>query len=72
MSGKTTLEHGDIVKVFDSLLWAGKDVGNNSQFWKEARIIGFGRTSEGEEVVTVQFLYDGRISHGHFVSGVRT
>lgn len=48
--------------VFDNKLWNGKDVGDNSQFWKLADII-----EDNGYTVTVRFHHDGRISKGHFL-----
>lgn len=56
--------------VFDPNLWAGRDVGDNSQFWKEADIIER-TTHDGEPTATVRFRHDGRVSRGHFVAGMR-
>lgn len=57
--------------VFDPKLWGGRDVGDNSQFWKEAEILHIYRTRYGEEVADVRFLHDGRISRGHFMYAIR-
>lgn len=46
--------------VFDNKLWNGKDVGDNSQFWKEAFIL-----REYGKYADVLFLHDGRVSMGH-------
>ena len=57
--------------VFDAKLWGGKDVGDNSQFWKTATITELDHTEHGEEIATVMFHYDGRTSKGHFTSAMR-
>lgn len=62
--------------VFDAKLWGGRDVGDNSQFWKRATIMSVHwRTDDqfGSEgwVATVQFHYDGRTSRGHFISAMK-
>jgi hypothetical protein len=56
--------------VFDPVAWGGRDVGDNSQFWKPAKIVRTYRSSDGL-CVDVRFDHDGRESHGHFLSGVR-
>jgi hypothetical protein len=56
--------------VFDAAAWGGRDVGDNSQFWREAELLerqGFGN----RETATVRFLHDGRVSRGHFVFGMK-
>ena len=48
--------------VFDSEEWSKTgDVGDNSQFWKPAKIL----VASSDGTCTVQFE-DGRISKGHF------
>lgn len=59
------------MSVFDPLLWGGKDVGDNSQFWKNAEILRTYSTDDGEQVADVRFQHDGRISKGHFVFGMK-
>ena len=65
----------DRVLVFDNKLWreAGGDVGDNSQFWKEATILYVGFTDDvwRDEIATVRFDHDGRISRGHFTNGMK-
>lgn len=60
----------ETVIVFDPTLWKGKDIGDNSQFWKSASII---RTyyKDGDKLVDVRFHYNNRISKGHFMSAIR-
>jgi hypothetical protein len=53
--------------VFDNKLWNGKDVGDNSQFWKQAEILFI--SSNG--TAKVKFDHDGRISEGHFVNAMK-
>jgi hypothetical protein len=71
--GQVWMEPGQVWTVFDGKLWkeAGGDVGNNSQFWKPARIL---RTYAREDSLVfrgkemnydVEFLHDGRESKGH-------
>lgn len=60
---------GDVVKVFDPKLWNYKDVGDNSQFWKEATILSVEGTGI-RKVATVRFHHDDRVSTGHFVAGM--
>lgn len=55
--------------VFDPKLWNGKDVGDNSQFYKEADILNIYRAGK-DEVADVQFHHDGRVSRGHFTRGI--
>lgn len=55
--------------VFDNVLWNGKDVGDNSQFWKEADILEI-HHNDGGKVASVRFHHDGRTSHGHFTSAM--
>lgn len=60
------LPPGTIISVFDSKLWNYKDVGDNSQFWKNAEVVEI-----NGDTVTVKFMHDGRISRGHFISMVQ-
>lgn len=57
--------------VFDGLDWqrVGRDVGDNSCFWKPATIIKVRHA--GEWVADVQFDHDGHLSRGHFIDGMR-
>ena len=56
--------------VFDPKLWNHRDVGDNSQFWKPATILSI--DGDGlRETATVKFDHDGRISHGHFLDGMK-
>lgn len=58
------------VLVFDASLWYKTgDVGDNSMFWKPAKILAF-EDRYGERTCIVQFD-DGRISNGHFYSALR-
>lgn len=54
--------------VFDNVAWNGKDVGDNSQFWKHAVIVRRYFDSKGEELADVVFLESGRTSRGHIVA----
>ncbi|HJZ18739.1 MAG TPA: hypothetical protein VJ208_01415 [Candidatus Nanoarchaeia archaeon] len=54
--------------IFHSGLWAGKDVGNNSQFWKEALILS---KNEHEGTATVLFLFNYEVSYGHFIDAMK-
>lgn len=65
------LPPGIIMRVFDSKLWNWKDVGDNSQFWKDAEIISVYTTEDGKLLADVRFLHDDRISTGHFVAGMK-
>lgn len=56
--------------MFDSRLWAGKDVGDNSQFYKPATIRALYKEQK-DWFADVLFHYDGFISRGHFVTGIR-
>lgn len=62
---------GTIMCVFDSHLWGGKDVGNNSQFWKNAEILKTYKNEDGKNLAEVRFQHDGRISTGHFIDRMR-
>jgi len=59
-----------MLRVFDSKLWAGKDKGDNSQFWKSARPVRVYRKN-GDWLIDVCFYHDGRISKGHFLDMVK-
>jgi hypothetical protein len=71
------LYSGKIVKVFDSELWR-KNGGDSKtdDFYREAEIV---KTHDGvvdywppaPPTVTVKFLHSGRVSAGHFVSGIK-
>lgn len=65
------LPPGTIMNVFDSKLWNGRDVGDNSQFWKDAEIISVYTTQNGEALADIRFLHDDRISCGHFVNAMQ-
>ncbi len=67
---------GDRVIVFDPILWAGKDLGDNSQYWKPATVLKVyrdnGRWTTGDWVVDVVFDHrPAQISHGHFTTFIR-
>lgn len=55
-----------MILVFDSKLWNGKDVGDNSQFWKPAKVVKVYR-KDGRLLGDVKFLHRDRISKGHFL-----
>ncbi len=60
--------------VFDAQEWVKTgDVGDNSQFWKPAKIIRtyFSRHLYHEEQLADVQFEDGRISYGHHVSAFR-
>lgn len=59
-----------IMLVFDDKLWNGKDVGDNSQFWKRARILSY-HGHGADRVATVRFEHDGRLSGGHFINAMK-
>lgn len=58
---------GDKCLVFDTKLWNRKDVGDNSQFFKEATILEIDSPGRDQTAV-VKFDHDERISRGHFTS----
>lgn len=64
------LEHigvGYVVMVFDNLLWTqnGGD-SETDNFFREASVLRI-----YPPLADVQFLHDGRLSKGHFISGIR-
>jgi len=68
---------GENIIAFDNEDWdkAGKDVGDNSCFYKEAKIIKIyfhipKLYGSSDWCANIQFT-DGRISNGHFLSGLR-
>ena len=66
---------GDKVIVFDALLWNGKDVGDNSQFFKPATIVSLytrdKKYSKKQELLAdVNFEHRG-LSKGHFVDSIK-
>lgn len=62
----------DVRLVFDKKLWGGRDhPDGNERYWKAADILELDVTEHGEEVATVRFHHDGRISRGHFTDGMR-
>lgn len=68
---------GEKVIAFDNDAWdkAGKDIGDNSCFYKEAKILKIyfhisKLYGSSDWCVNIQFT-DGRISNGHFLSGLR-
>lgn len=63
---------GDRARFFDSILWAGKDVGDNDQFFLPATVVGV--QNQGTNVELVNLVFDHRpdvISRGHFSDNVR-
>lgn len=60
------VREGETWLVFDNVLWGGKDVGDNSQYWKWANVLSV----EGE-TARVRFAHDGRVSRGHFCKDMR-
>jgi hypothetical protein len=66
-----TVSSADRVVVFDARLWGGRDVGDNSQFWKSATIIRTYWDCDGNLLADVQFDHDDRVSYGHFVDVMR-
>lgn len=61
---------GDKVLVFDPKLWNYKDVGDNSQFYKEAAVLSV-EPSGPRQCAEVRFDYDGRTSKGHFTYAMK-
>lgn len=68
---------GENIIAFDNESWnkAGKDIGDNSCFYKEAKIIKIyfhipKLYGSSDWCANIQFN-DGRISNGHFLSGLR-
>jgi hypothetical protein len=59
-------------RVFDATEWAGKDVGDNSQFVHPALVLRRYTPQHEMEVATVLFLHDGRVSSGHFTHAMLT
>jgi hypothetical protein len=62
--------NAEIREVFDGREWerAGFDQPDgNEQFWHPATILSTSLTEYGEEIATVRFHHDGRVSRGHFV-----
>jgi hypothetical protein len=58
--------------VFDPVLWGGKDVGDNAQFWQRATILDVYPDRDGRDMLaTVRFHHDGRVSRGHFMRMMR-
>jgi hypothetical protein len=70
---------GDMLLVFDALAWnrVGHDVGDNSCFWKPARVMKRQKDRPGyggnlDDVVDVVFMHrPHKLSEGHFVWSVR-
>lgn len=61
---------GDTVLVFDPRLWGGKDKGDNSQFFKKAKILNV--QGQGDrQTAAVTFEHDGRTSYGHFTRAMK-
>ena len=61
-----------VVLVFDSTLWdqAGGDIGDNSCFWKLARVYST-YWKDDEALVDVEFVDNGKHSKGHFVNALK-
>ncbi len=59
---------GDRYKVFDPILWGGKDSGNNNRFFKAAIILEIDPPGPRQTAV-VKFDHDNRTSRGHFTDG---
>jgi hypothetical protein len=67
------VQPGDVRLVFDPVLWSGHDVGDNSQFWKEADVLRtYYSWSDRQTLADVRFKHDGRVSRGHFTEGMKT
>jgi hypothetical protein len=64
------VEVGQVVLVFDSQLWGGRDKGDNSQLWKPATVEKV-YWLDGDHVVDVRFHHDNRQSSAHFVWGLK-
>jgi hypothetical protein len=72
---------GDVAIVFDNVAWRGRDVGDNSQFWKTATITAIydvepylyppGVRMKRERLADVTFHHNGRHSKGHFLDGIK-
>jgi len=62
---------GGKCQVFDGQAWMKKgDIGNNECYYVDATILSVGRTEFNEIIVDVK-MHDGRLSHGHYLEGVR-
>lgn len=61
---------GAVALVFDNVEWGGKDVGDNSQFWRPATILRTYRSRDrhADWLADVRFHHDGRVSRGHFTN----
>lgn len=68
---RALFHQSSVMLVFDAAEWAGRDVGDNSQFWHEASILKRYCSVRGDEYATVRFHHDGRISRGHLVDAMR-
>jgi hypothetical protein len=66
-----TVSSANRAVVFDARLWGGRDVDDNSQFWKPATIVRTYWDSDGRLLADVQFDHDDRVSYGHFVDVMR-
>ena len=70
--GTRGLEIGGKCQVFDGQAWMKKgDIGNNECYYVDATILSVGRTEYNEIIVDVK-MTDGRLSHGHYLEGVRS
>jgi hypothetical protein len=62
----------DVRLVFDNKLWGGRDhPSGNGRFMRAADILSISETEYGEEVATVRFHHDGRVSRGHFTAAMQ-
>lgn len=68
------VKKGDFAMVFDADKWHGDKGGDNSEFWQRAKILKVywyeAKIGSSDWVVDVQFE-DGRISNGHFLTGIQ-
>lgn len=68
----SSLEIGGKCQVFDGQAWMKKgDIGNNECYYVDATILSVGRTEYNEIIVDVK-ITNGRLSHGHYLEGVRS
>ena len=67
------LHIGQIVRVFDDRAWrrVGHDIGDNSRFYKAARIERLYDYRGSDPVADVTFLAENRLSKAHFVWGIK-
>jgi len=59
------------VIAFDDILWNGRDIGDNSCFYKPATVVS--TYLDHDKLLRVDIKFDHRdyISRGHFVSSLR-